>query len=295
MPDYGNSMMNGMNGGAAVNAVSTTSIALFAGDSTMLRFAFRNDTMFLSIIPCINDPASGKRRWPREMGHTVALRANQAAALWHAFEKAILPDMEKQQDHLGYAAVPLNRDGTNLCGFSYAGGRVCFSIFNNVGSDRTCNEISTFMFEPTPIINDYNPNTGSYNIMEVQGQVYVTVWAIKTFAELASNFVGHGAKNADAFNHDMMMSYLSAMITKLGVTPGGYGTYRGAGMRMAPMGGYSNDGPSATAGQSSLLQPPQGPSNDGVTWNSSMADSNMVGHTNLTPVQQVSELSELIG
>lgn len=293
MPDFGQNG-NGMNGGASVNSVTTNSIVLFAQDGTMLRFGFRNETMFLTIIPVVTDPASGKRRWPKEMGHTAALRPQNAAALWKAFERAILPDMEAGKDHLGYAVVPLNRDGTSLCGFSFAGGRVCFSIFNNVSMERTCNEISTYMFDPTPVINDYNPNTGTYTVMDIQGQVYVTVWAIKTFAEQSSNFVGHGAKNATAFNHDMIMAHLSAIMGKLGVTPSPYGTYRGRSNGI-PMGGYSNDGPSATAGQASLMQPPVANGNDGVTWDTAMAENAMVGHTGVTPVQPVSQLSDLMG
>lgn len=302
MPEFGN--MNNQNGGASANAVSTTTLALFAGDSTMLRISFRNDTMFINIIPCITDPASGRRRWPREIGHTAALRAQHAAALWRAFEQTILKDIEKKEDHLGYVVVPLNRDNTALCGFSYAGGRCCFSIFNNVAADRTCKEISTFAFEPTPAISEYNPNTGSYNLIEVQGQLYVMVMAIKYFAELASNYCGHGAKNAMAYNHDVIMAHLQAMAEKLGATPSAFGSYRGnsgsavnfqSGNSFTPsMGGYANDGPalSATANQPSLMQLPR--DNEGVTWNTAEADSSALGHTPVTPVQQVSELSDLM-
>lgn len=292
-------------GGASVNAVSTNgAIALFAADSTMLRISFRNDTMFINIIPRVNDPTTGKGKWPREMAHIASLRPQHAAALWNGFKQAILPDIEKGQDHLGYVAVPLNRDGTTLVGFSYVGKKICFSIFNNVNTERTCSEVSSFICDVTPVINDYNPNTGAYSILEIQSQAYVLTYAIKTFAELASNWVGHGAKYATSYNNDMLMSHLQAIVTKLGVTPMGFGAYRGSnggsfnrfggGGMPGPMGGYSNDGPSATSNQLQLMQPPA-PSNDGVAWNNAEVEASTVGHTAITPVQQVSQLSDLMG
>lgn len=285
--------------GSSVNSVSTNSIAMFAADSTMLRIAFRNDTMFLTITPRTTDPTTGKQRWPRDLGRTASLRPHQAAALWKAFEKAILPDIEAKVDHMGYAVVPLNRDNSSLCGFSYAGGRVCFSIFNNVSSDRTCGDITTFMFDTTPAINEYNPNTGNYSILEIQSQAYVAVMAIKSFADMCANYAGHGAKSAMSYNYDMLMGYLQSLIIKMGVTPSLFGSYRGMSANNNPMGGYSNDGPSigtsATGGQAHLMQPPQGGLGTGVTWNSSMNDSASLGHVNQSPAQQVSQLSELIG
>lgn len=297
MPDYSN-----MNGGASANSVNTNTIALFAEDGTMLRFAYRNETMFLSIIPRVSDPSTGRQRWPREMGHSIALRPQQAAALWKAFESCILPDIENGTDHIGYVVVPLNREATSLCGFSYTAGKCCFSIFNNVSVDRTCNEVYTYMFDTTATINEYNPNTGTYSIKEIQSQLFVVIWAIKVFAEFSANFVGHGAKNATAFNHDMLMSHLSAICTKLGVTPGGYGSYRGSYGNQNPQGGYSNDGPSMTSAQPRLMSPMTNPisapmpgsENDGVSWASGMTDASMVGHTAMTPVEQVSQLSDMI-
>lgn len=298
-------------GGATVNQINTNSIAIFGAESTMLRIAFRNETMFLTIIPRVMKEGDPKPRWPRENGHSVALRPQQAAALYRAFEQAILPDIEKGQDHMGYAAIPLNRDSTNLCGFTYGGGRVMFSIFSGVSLERTCSDVTTFIFDTTPVINDYNPNTGAYNVLEVQGQAFVIVWALKNFAEMVSNVAGHNVKVANAYNQDMMMSYLQGMITKLGVTPGGYGSYRGrAGANAAPMGGYANDGPSATAAQLGLMAPPSGSalaslsmpntnplpnSNDAVSWNSSYAESATVGHDAMPPMNQVGQLSDLIG
>ena len=147
-------------------------------------------------------------------------------------------------------------------------------------------------------------------MLEFQSQAYVLLMAIKVFAEFAGNAVGHGAKYAAAYNSDMMMSYLQAIVAKTGANPMGYGSYRGGnmnrfgaggsfsggngGFNAGPMGGYSNDGPSATSNQMQLMPPPA-PSNDGVSWNSTDAESSTVGQTVVAPVQLVSSLADLMG
>ena len=86
--------MNYPNNDNGLLSVSTNSIAIFAQDSTMLRLGFKNDLMFLTIIPRVEDPNGGKARWPKEMGHTVSFRAHQAYALYEGFKQTILPDIQ---------------------------------------------------------------------------------------------------------------------------------------------------------------------------------------------------------
>lgn len=294
--------------GTSVNSVNTNSIALFGSDGTMLRVAFKNDMMFLSIIPKIMDPSTGKPKWPREMAKHAALRPAHAAALYNGFMQKLLPDIESKTDHVGYVAVSLNFSGTTLCGFGYVGGMVTFAIFNNVSTDRTCNEVSTYTFDATPVINAYNPNTGTFEVEETQAQLYVIVWALKNFAEMCGNYTGHGAKMAMSYNLDMIMSNLQSICVKLGVTPSAYGSYRGqyAGYNggftnnfAAPQGGYANDGPaasapSATAGQTPLMQPSPIGENDTTSWGTGYTESATVGHNTVAAVQQVSSLEELM-
>lgn len=300
MADYNNP------NGTSVNSVNTNSIAIFGADGTMLRLGFKNDMMFLSIIPKIMDPNTGKPKWPREMSKHAALRPAQAAALYNGFMQKLLPDIESKTDHMGYVAVSLNLSGTTLCGFGYVGGMATFSIFNNVSADRTCNEVSTYTFEATPIINAYNPNTGTFEVDDTQAQLFIIVWALRNFAEMCSNYTGHGAKMAMTYNLDMIMSNLQSMCVKLGVTPSAYGSYRGqyngygngfTNNFAAPQGGYTNDGPdpSATAGQAPLMQPSPIGENATTSWGTGYTESATVGHNAVTAVQQVSSLEELMG
>ena len=127
MADYNNQ------NGTSVNSINTNSIAIFGADGTMLRLGFKNDMMFLSIIPKIMDPNTGKPKWPREMSKHAALRPAQAAALYNGFMQKLLPDIESKTDHMGYVAVSLNLSGTTLCGFGYAGD--CASCFYRLCHD----------------------------------------------------------------------------------------------------------------------------------------------------------------
>lgn len=268
--------------GALVASVNTNSLPLFAADGTMLRIAFKNDTMFLTIIPKVPDPNGGKPRWPKELGHTANIRPNVAAALYEGFKEKMLPDVEAKRDHEGYLVVATNREATNLCGFTYVGGQAIFSIFNNVGADRTCNEIYSFVFDPTVVIDKYNSATGAYEVCELQGQLFVLLHALCTWYELSSNVVGHNVKNASAWANDRLISYLTAIATKLGAVPAQYGSYRGS------SGSYANDGPNFNA---------QSGSNDGVSWQTGAAAEASVGHTSPSAVnvQQVSSLDALMG
>lgn len=287
--------------GGTVSEVNTNSIAMFAADGTMLRVGFRGDTMFLTIIPRVSDPNGGRPRWPKEMGHTASMRPQHAMALYDGFMKRILPDIDRKQDHVGFCVVPLNRDATNLCGFSYAGGHATFTIFNGVSADRTCSDQYSFMFDPTPMIDSYNPNTGNYEIAEVQGQLFVIVEGLRSFGECSVNAVGHEVRNANSWNSDMIISHLRSIATKLGVTAGQYGRYRGAG----GYGGYGYTGgntpfvadeqPSSSYNQAPLNVPSQLGSNDNVTWSAGFSEAANVGHTGVPDVQQVSSLDSLMG
>jgi hypothetical protein len=306
MADYN---QNSMGGRAAITEVNTNSIALFAPDSTMLRIAFKGDAMFFTIIPRVADPNGGRPRWPKEMGRTASFRAQQASALYQGFMKKLLPDIEQKIDHPGYCVIPLNRDASNLCGFSYAGGQACFTIFNGVSADRTCSDSYSFVCDTTPAIDKYNPNTGTYEVVEIQSQLYVIIEALHCFSLHAANPVGHNVKNAAAWSNDMMQSYLRAIATRLGATPGQYGQYRGAdgynggyngGASYGGFGGGSSNPPfvpaasDAYAGQPALNVPTGG--NENVTWSTGFAEQANVG-ANAVPqqIEQVSSLDSLMG
>lgn len=290
--------MNQM-GGTGVIEVNTNSIALFSADSTMLRIGFRGDTMFFTIIPKVADPNGGRPRWPKELGHTASFRPQVALALYDGFQRKILPDIEANRDHPGYCVVPMNREASNLCGFSYAGGHACFTIFNNVNADRTCSDQYTFMCDPTTLIDTYNPNTGAYEVVESQAQLYILVEALHVFGSFASNAIGHGTKNALSWNNDMVQSYLRSIATKLGATPGQFGRYRGAASGAGFAGGTpwgGADEPASSFGGQSPLNVPDalGGANDNVTWATGIAESGNVGHVGIPNVQQVSSLEGLM-
>lgn len=289
-------MPNGFNDNATngILKVNTNSIALFAPDSTMLRVSFSNDSMFLSIIPKVDDPAGGRARWPKELGHSVGFRPAQAMALYKGFMQTIAPDIEAKRDHAGYCVVPLNMAASTLCGFSWAGGHAVFSIFNGVGVDRTCSEISNFMFEPTQMIDTYNPATGAYTVIEVQAQLFVIVEALRVFGEMGANFVGHGAKNAMGWSMNRILDYLKAMADKMNVQlPNSYsfsGNNFGGGMSNFPTAGAS-----AAMSQQPSLNNAGDVNMNAVNWSSASqveAEKNSAG---APQVEQVSSLDALIG
>lgn len=290
MADFGNTQ----NAGGFAN-VNTNSIALFAADSTMLRISFSNDMMFFNIIPKVVDPTTGKNKWPKELQHTAAFRPANAAALYKGFMERIMPDIEAKQDHQGYCVIPMNFAATTLCGFSWAGNRACFTIFSDVSADRTCSNQATFMFEPSLVIDKYNSNTGTYETTEVQSQLYVIVEALRTFAELSSNFVGHGAKNANSWTVNSIRTYIQGIATKLGVSVQA-GNYAGA--PTSRFGAGIDDGESGFAQQPQLAIPNANAldgANDAVAWSSGMANAANVGHTDVgSAPEAVSSLEDIM-
>lgn len=280
--------MNYPNNDNGLLSVSTNSIAIFAQDSTMLRLGFKNDLMFLTIIPRVEDPSGGKARWPKEMGHTVSFRAHQAYALYEGFKQTILPDIQEKKDHVGYCVVPLNRESSTLCGFSYAGGRAVFSIFMSVGMDRTCSETYSFMFEPTSVIDTYNPTTGAYSTIEVQAQLFIIVEALRVFGEFGGNFVGHSAKNAMGWNTNQIISYLKAIATKMNVDIPNTYSFSGNGNGYAPV----NHFPAVSSAVAA--QPTLNSANDvnmsAVNWSSS---AQAEAASNIAPIPQVEAVTSL--
>lgn len=284
MPVYGSAQQD-----ANAYAVRTNSIAFFAGDSTMLRISFNGDSMFFTIIPKVADPNGGKARWPKDMGHTAAFRPQTAMTLYEGFKRTILNDIEEGRDHPGYNVVPLNREATTLAGFTYAGGHVIFSIFMNVAADRTCNEQYSFMFEPNQLVTDYSPLNGTYKVLELQGQLYVILEALRTFGIAPINAFAHATKNATAWTTDNMISHLRAIALRVGATPAQYGQFRGADGANFNYDGSSrfSDGPSAGG---------SGYQNGGNTnWSTGYQDTATDGHVAMTPVNQVSSLESLMG
>lgn len=289
MPDFGNNQ----NVGGFAN-VNTNSIALFGADSTMLRISFSNDMMFFNIIPKVIDPTTGKNKWPKEMQHTAVFRPQIAAALYRGFMQCILPDIEAKKDHVGFCTVPLNFAATTLCGFGYLNGQASFSIFSDVNADRTCGNQATFTFEPNLVIDEYNATMGTYKTVEVQSQLYVIVEALRTFAALASNYVGHGAKNANSYTMNTIRNYIQGIATKLGVTVQN-SNYAGA--PTSRFGAGVDDGESGFNQQPQLAIPnPLGGANDGVSWSSGAADAATVGHADVpsSPVEAVSSLESIL-
>ena len=280
--------MNYPNNDNGLLSVSTNSIAIFAQDSTMLRLGFKNDLMFLTIIPRVEDPSGGKARWPKEMGHTVSFKAHQAYALYEGFKQTILPDIQEKKDHVGYCVVPLNRESSTLCGFSYAGGRAVFSIFMSVGMDRTCSETYSFMFEPTSVIDTYNPTTGAYSTIEVQAQLFIVVEALRVFGEFGGNFVGHSAKNAMGWNTNQIISYLKAIATKMNVDIPNTYSFSGNGNGYAPVNHFPAVSSAAAA------QPTLNTANDvnmsAVNWSSS---AQAEAASNIAPIPQVEAVTSL--
>ena len=297
MADYNQNM----NGGSGVVEVSTNSIALFAADSTMLRIGFRGDMMFFTIIPKVADPNGGKPRWPKELGHTASFRPQTALALYDGFQKKILPDIAAGVDHPGYCVVPLNREASNLCGFSWAGGHACFTIFNGVREDRTCGDQYTFMFDPVTLIDTYNPNTGTYTVVESQAQLYVIIEALRMFGMCSTGSIGHSVKNATSWNSDMIQSHLRSIATKLGATPGEYGRYRGYNGNGGNYGNapFAMDAPAAQPigssnyNQTPLAVPAAIGANDTVAWGNAIQDSGNIG-PGVPDVHQVSNLESLM-
>jgi len=238
MPEFG--MQGVVAGGTSTrgNEVNTSGLAVFSADSTMLRIGFAGDSMFLTIIPRVQDPNGGRPRWPRELGHTASFKAHLARALYDGFMKKILPDIEAGKDHIGHVVVPLNREGTNLAGFSYVGGRAVFTIFMNTAADKVCSEQYSFMFEQTAMIDEYNPNTGSYTVFPAEGQLFVVVEALRSFSEAMTAAAGHGNKRASAWITDMTASYVRGIAQKLNVNAMQFGSFRGSG----PDSGYGGYG-----------------------------------------------------
>ena len=291
-------MMNNYGGGNGnengVLSINTNSIALFAADSTMLRISFKNDLMFFTIIPKVEDPSGGRPRWPKEMCHTVTFRAPAAYALYKGFMTTILPDIEAKKDHPGYCVVPLNRESSSLCGFSWAGGKAVFSIFNGVGIDRTCSEIYNYIFEPTQVIDTYNPATGQYTTMEVQAQLFVIVEALHIFGEFGGNFVGHSAKNAMGFNQERMLTYLKAIAQKMNVdvpnTIGFYGSnsYSGS-TNFPPISSAAAQQPTLNTAADVNMNP------SAANWSTASTVANTAGNTPTPQVEAVTSLDSLIG
>ncbi len=270
------------NNSANVNNVNSNGIALFAADGHMLRVAFRNEMLILTIIPKIVGE-DGRPRWPKDFGKTVMLRPQNCAALHEQTEKFIVPCILNAQDYDGYVVVPTNRDNTNLVGFAYHGGKVSLSIFLGVGADRRCADTTTFIFDTLPVITQYNPDTGKYQVAESQGQFQVVLLLLKACAMLLSGVPGQSTKTAMSFNTNQIIAYVRAIATKLGVTPSAYGNFVGP----------RDDG--SGFGGTPFRTDTSGGADGTTSWNMGAADNAMMNHgMNGPDIQQLSSLEALM-
>lgn len=256
-----------------VNSVNSNSIALFSAEGNMLRIAYKNEMMLVTIIPKVME--DGRARWPKDLGRTAMLRPQACAALYQRIVSQVLPAIAQGTDLPGYVAVPTNRDNTNLCGVGYANGRVTFNIFMSVDNARRCTDVSSYIFDVTPVIFDYDPGTGKYDMAESNGQFYVFMHALDMCAKVMSGAVGQNCKMTTNFYISQIIAYLRALATKLGVTPEQYGSFSGP----------RDDGPSFNGGSS-------GGSSGAASWSMGAQDSGANGPMS---VEQLSSLESLMG
>lgn len=248
-----------------VNNVNSNGIALFSAEGNMLRVGFKNDLLILTVVPKVME--EGRARWPKEFGKSAMLRPHVCASLYKTATEALVPAIAARTDLPGYVVVPTNRDLTNLAGFGYKDGRATFNIFMGIDASRKCGDVTTFNFDTTPVITNYDPTTGHYEMVEAQGQLYVILWLLEACSKLLSGAPGQSAKMANNFNTNQMISYLRAIATKLGATPSQYGNFNG----------YKDDGSS----------------NEPMSWGG--AENGQTMPSMNTDVQQLSSLESLMG
>ena len=197
------------------NRVNTTGVVLFDQESCMLKCAFLDDSLALTIGEPLKGP-DGKNTFPDSQRYSALITVDRAAALYDIIIHGVLPALEKGEDYC--AGVFVNRNKTKIVQIRVQDKEVYLVLCMNINENRITESSHVFHFQKNDIITGYNPSTGDSDSQStVHGAFFVFTKWIECGVGGISGGAGHSAKKVLQFQNDRFYQMLRQIATKVGV------------------------------------------------------------------------------
>lgn len=194
-------------------SVTTSMISMFDETGTQLRLAGLESGMSFAIwIPQVNP--DGRTSYPQEMRFTSMLSTDTVASLNWLIRNKIVPDWQSGKDFK--YGVPCNRNMTAVIDIIGTGGEIYLRMSRDIDENRQAKNVHQFKFTNTTILQNYDPQSGSFDIDTVPAQFTMFTEVIAAYNAVTYS-AGHGSRVANKFTITSMYNYLQAIASKLSV------------------------------------------------------------------------------
>lgn len=194
-------------------SVTTSMISMFDETGTQLRLAGLESGMSFAIwTPQVNP--DGRTTYPQEMRFTSMLSTDTVASLNWLIRNKIVPDWQSGKDFK--YGVPCNRNMTAVIDIIGVGGEIYLRMSRDIDENRQAKNVHQFKFTNATILQNYDPQSGSFDIDTVPAQFTMFTEVIAAYNAVTYS-AGHGSRVANKFTITSMYNYLQAIASKLSV------------------------------------------------------------------------------
>lgn len=195
-------------------SVTTSMISMFDENSNQLRLSGLESGLTVSIwLPQVSP--EGKMSYPREMRIDTIMQVDSVASLNWLIRNRVVPDWQAGKDFK--YGVPCNRSMTNVIDIIGESGEIYLRISRDIDENRIAKNVYQFKFVNTPVLINFDPNSGNFEIDKVPAQFTMFTEVIAAYNAVTA-CAQHGARVGMKFNMSSMFKYLQAVSAKLGVT-----------------------------------------------------------------------------
>lgn len=193
-------------------SISTNSLSFFNEDRVLLKLTYLEDAITVSFMfPQIVD---GKAKYPKELRHQCLVSQNNIVSFHERIMSEVIPAFDKgQEKHVG---IFTNRNKTQILE-AYTQGGFFFVVLHDEIENRIPKTSYVFKFDKTQVVEDYDINAVSFNIVEVDAQFTLFLKAFEAFTNFSNGITTHEYRYRNSWFNDNIKKHLDAMNLKLGL------------------------------------------------------------------------------
>lgn len=198
--------------------VRTNGLNLFGSNGNLLIVSYLDNMINIQIgLP--SEDGNGKRTYPKDNRIPFMLKKESVQDLSYLIMNDVIPAYVRGDEKISYGVFLTNKKDSILM-VECENDEFKLIYYWNINSERIPEGSVEFKFQKSTTIKQYNPNTGDFELEDVQAQFYCFAHMIVNFESIISaNAISHGAKIGNAWTADQEMTHLKAIANKLGVSP----------------------------------------------------------------------------
>lgn len=200
-------------------SITTNSIALFDEAGVMLKCGFLDGNISISFGSVKEE--GGKRTYPNELRDNLLLSSERSSALFDIIQYKVLPAIESGTTYNGGVFTSNKKDNIlEIQVITENNKSEIFLVFHrNIDENRKPSKSISFKFGKTPIIENYNTESGEFVLDEIDTHFFLFIKLLEGFLLCGvNNVTAHSYRNANRYTMDKIFKYLEEFAAKLGVT-----------------------------------------------------------------------------